>query len=56
MCEPGKLPVELISQTSGKPVLPTLRDALTGTEIDPRAVRPVPALSSSERAAMNAAQ
>lgn len=56
MCEPGKLPVELISQASGKPVLPTLRDALTGTEIDPRAVRPVPALSSSERAAMNAAQ
>lgn len=56
LCEPGKLPVELISQTSGKPVLPVLRNALTGEVIDPRSVRPVPAHSASERAAMSAAQ
>ncbi|GGB83804.1 transcriptional regulator [Glycocaulis alkaliphilus] len=56
MCEPGKLPVELISQTTGKPVLPVLRNAVTGEEIDARSVRPVPALSASERAAISAAQ
>lgn len=56
LCEPGKLPVELISQATGKPVLPVLRDAATGQEIDPRGVRPVPALSASERAAVSAAQ
>lgn len=56
LCEPGGLPVELVSQTSGKQVLPVLRNALTGREIDARAVRPVPALSASEGAAMSAAQ
>jgi len=56
LCEPGKLPVELISQETGKPVLPVLRNAVTGEEIDPRGVRPVPALSASERAAVSAAQ
>lgn len=56
LCEPGKLPVELISQATGKAVLPVLRDAVTGAEIDPRKVRPVPALNSSERAAMSAGQ
>lgn len=56
LCEPGKLPVELVSQASGKPVLPVLRNAVTGEVIDPRGVRPVPALSASERAAMSAAQ
>jgi DNA-binding HxlR family transcriptional regulator len=56
LCEPGKLPVELISHATGKPVLPVLRNAVTGEVIDPRGVRPVPAHSSATRAAMNAAQ
>lgn len=56
LCEDGKLPVELVSQSTGKPVIPVLRNARTGEPIDPRAVRPVPALSQRERAALNAAQ
>ncbi|WP_429910880.1 winged helix-turn-helix transcriptional regulator [Glycocaulis sp.] len=56
LCEPGKLPVELVSQATGQTVLPVLRNAVTGEEIDPRSVRPVPAHSASQRAAMSAAQ
>lgn len=56
LCEPGKLPVELVSQTTGQSVLPVLRNAVTGEPIDPRSVRPVPAMSASERAAITAAQ
>lgn len=56
LCKPGKLPVELVSESTGKTVIPVLRNAVTGEEIDPRKVRPVPALNSSERAAISAGQ
>mgnify|MGYP006274195603 CR=1 FL=1 len=48
-CGAQRTPVVLISNATGKVVEPSLRDAVTGERLDPRAVRPAPLHSDAQR-------
>lgn len=49
LCPEDTAPVILVDRKTGAPLLPRLTDALTGEVIDPRNVRPAPALNHANR-------